>query len=165
MAAPSPRHHQQVLAGLPMALLGIFIVVLALLYMAWPPDFKDAPFNFTVSHWDRMAGSDVPAGQTVERPSAYPIRRGLDALAYYMVFQSLVAVAMLAWMGDRTMYLLLVVSGGYGMVYAASSGLYIGPIVAAVGYGMVLWSGILGWSASTSFERANSKFENIEVSS
>lgn len=165
MATPLPSQHQlAILSGLPIALVGIFVVVLSLLYMAWPPDFKNVPYGYSVSHWDRMTGADAPEGETVERPTGYAVRRGLDALAYYMVFQSLVAIAVLAWVGDRTMYMLLIVSGGYGIIYTASTGLLIGPILAAVGYGMVLWLGILGWSASTSIEPMNGSFEHIEVS-
>ncbi|PJF45207.1 MAG: hypothetical protein CUN55_00120 [Phototrophicales bacterium] len=162
----SPRStapQQAVLAGLPIGLMGVLLVVLALLYMAWPPNFKNAPSSYTVSHWDRMAGTDTPEGQNVERPSGYIIHQGLDALAYYMVFQSLVAIGGLAWTGDRSMYLLLMVSGSYGIIYTASLGLVIGPIVAAVGYGMVLWLGILGWSAHTSKESSTSELKHVEV--
>lgn len=164
MNTPSSSLHAGVLSSLPITLIGVTIVVFSLLYAAWPPDYLDAHFTATVSHWDRLTGNDVPVGQTVERPSSYAIRRGLDALAYYMVFQSLVAVSVLAWAADRTMYLLLLVSGGYGIIYAASMGLHIGPILTVIGFAMVLWSGLLGWSASTTAAMADGNFENIEVS-
>jgi hypothetical protein len=42
-----------------------------------------------------------------------------------------------------------VISGLYGMAYAASLGNVIGPILLALGFGLVLWGGILGWLTAT----------------
>lgn len=145
-----------------MALLGGAIVILALLFMSWPPDY-DNPFPYeNVSHWARMTGNDAPDGRAVARPSFYAVRRGLDALAYYMVFQSLVAIVGLAVVNDRNMYVLLIISGVYGIVYGGALGIALAPLTVAIGYAFILWAGIFGFYATaTGPTKKQSQFQAL----
>lgn len=153
-----------ILSGLPMALLGVALVMVALLFSAWPPDFEDSLLNDNVSHWARLTGNDAPPERIVMRPDFYPIRRGIDALAYYMLFQSLLAIAGLALSSDRHMYILLIISGVFGVVYAGSMALVIGPMIAAVGFALILWTGLFGWfSSGHTLPQTQSYRNSIEV--
>ena len=155
-----------ILSGLPMALIGVVIVVIALLFMVWPPDFEGSFPTDNVSHWARLMGEDSPSERPVVRTDYYAVRRGVDALAYYMVFQSLVAIGGLALFADRHMYILLIISGLFGVVYAGALGLVIGPMIAAVGYAFILLSGILGWYSNKGSEIKRSTYPiNREVAS
>lgn len=162
----APHHRQNlILANLPITLVGVALVVFALLEAAWPPDFV-APLPVeTVSHWERMTGNDMPANRIVERREGYAIRRGIDALAYYTVFQSVVAVVGLAWSGDRNMYVLLVISGLFGVAYAASLGIIIGPLIAAVGYALILWSGIFGMYSTVNWTNRKQQLQPSSIGS
>ncbi len=141
------------------------MVVLALLYAAWPPDFV-APFPMeNVSHWDRMTGNDMPDNRIVDRTDGYAIRRGIDALAYYTVFQAIVAVIGLAWTGDRNMYILLVISGLFGIAYSASLGIVIGPLIASVGYALILWSGIFGLYSTVEWTHRKKQLQPSSIGS
>lgn len=135
-----------ILVSLPLVLVGLLVVVFALLQAAWPADYKNASYHY-VSHWERLTGNDAPS--EVEREAGYNIRRTLDTLIYYMVLQSIVAVIGLAWLNERNLYLLLMVSGVYGILYAAGLGLVIGPILTAAGFGLVLWGATLGYSINS----------------
>lgn len=154
-----------ILANLPITLLGVALVVWALVDTAWPADFVSAFPSDTVSHWERLTGNDAPEDRIVQRSGGYAIRRGVDALAYYMVFQSIVAIIGLAWFNDRNMYVLLLISGVFGVAYSASLGITIGPLIAAVGYGLILWSGVLGLYSTTDWTRSKKQLQSSSIGS
>ncbi len=143
-----PQSCTTIMVGLPLMIVGLFIVVFALVNAPWPADFKDARNDQAVSHWQRMTGNDIPEELLqfgVERASGLRIRRILDALMYYMVFQAIVAIVGLAWIGERGLYWLLMISGIYGILYAAWLGILVGPILASCGFALVLWGAVFGW--------------------
>jgi uncharacterized membrane protein len=142
-----------ILASLPLVIVGLLIVIFALLNAAWSPDYEGAAHrNQRVSHWQRLGGDDLPEDrlpdQEFERSSGYRVRRTLDALIYYMVFQAIVAVVGLALLNDRRLLLLLFISSIYGILYAVSMGIVIGPLLTIVGFALVLFSTIFGWLTS-----------------
>ena len=161
--APTITNHQwsMILASLPLVIVGLLIVIFALLNAAWPPDYVGSEFrNQRVSHWQRLGGSDLPEDvlpdQEFERSSGYRIRRTLDALIYYMVFQAIVAVIGLAILNDRRLFFLLFISSVYGIFYAASMGIIIGPLLTITGFALVLFSTVLGWFTSENHYSATS---------
>lgn len=163
------RQRDTILFSLPLSIIGLFIVVYALLNAAWPPDYVDAPDQPGVSHIRRLLGDDapkdLPATIEVKRSDGYQLRRVLDALIYYVVLQGIIAVVGLAWLTERYLYGLLVVSGLYGTIYAATLGNVIGPILTIVGFALVLWGAVLGWLTTrnlrSSLERL--QLENAEI--
>lgn len=143
-----------VLVNLPLILVGTAIVVYAVINAAWPSDFVNAPYNQTVSHQDRLTGHDRPADWPVETPlprkSGYQLRRVLDGLVYYVLIQAVMAVIGLLIYGQRNFYLLLMVSGVYGIAYVAGLGVStVGPLLSAGGFALILWGAVLGWLTST----------------
>ena len=137
------------LFSLPLILMGLFLVVVALLFAAWPANYQDPPRSHFVSHWERLTGNDLPENITeVERTGNYRIRRTLDAVIYYMVIQGIIAIIGLAWLEERFLYWLLMVSGLYGVVYAMGIGLIIGAMITLVGSTLILWGAIIGWLAA-----------------
>ncbi len=137
-----------ILVNLPLMIIGLLLVVIALLEGAWPADYENARYHY-VSHWDRLTGNDAPDNLEVNRETGYYIRRTLDTIIYFMVLQGVVAVVGLAWLNERNLYLLLIVSGVYGILYAAGTGLVIGPILTATGFALVLWGAALGYSINS----------------
>ncbi|NDJ86059.1 MAG: hypothetical protein GYB66_09250 [Chloroflexi bacterium] len=145
----SDQQRYTIWASLPLMVIGLFICLYALVNAAWPPDYANALPDASVSHRDRLIGNDKPEDvESVERETGYQIRRFLDALAYFMLIQSVVAIVGLAWFTERALYLLLMVSGLYGVLYAAGLGNIIGPILFAGGFALVLWVAVLGWFAT-----------------
>ncbi len=147
--------HQRsmILISLPLVILGLLIVIFALVNAKWSADYKGAEFSRErVSHWQRLSGNDLPedplSDEEYERTDGYRLRRTLDALIYYMVFQAIVAVVGLALLNDRRLFLLLFISSIYGILYAASMGIIIGPLLTITGFALVLFNAILGWFTS-----------------
>ena len=161
------RQRDTILFSLPLSIIGLFIVVYALLNAAWPPDYEGAAFQRGVSHIDRLMGDDAPEDVTIEieRSDGYRLRRVLDVLIYYMVLQSIVAIIGLAWLTERYLYGLLLVSGLYGMIYAATLGNVIGPILIIVGFALVLWGAVLGWLTTRNLRGGLERLqlENAEI--
>lgn len=158
-----------ILASLPLVIIGLLIVIFALLNAAWSPDYEGATFsNHRVSHWQRLGGNDLPEDslpdEEFERPSGYRLRRTLDALIYYMVFQAIVAVIGLALLNDRRLLFLLFISSIYGILYGVSMGIVIGPLLTIMGFALVLFSTIFGWFTSENHHPVTSS-EKITLNS
>lgn len=141
------------LVNVPLILVGLAIVVYAVLSAAWPSDFVNARRDQTVSHQERLTGhdrpADLPSEIALQRKPGYQLRRVLDGLVYYVIIQAALAIIGLVLYGERSLYLLLMVSGIYGIAYTAGLGVStVGPILSASGFALLLWGAVLGWLTS-----------------
>lgn len=123
-----------------------------MLFALWqgpfPPDYIGNEFGVTVSHNDRFTGDDLPDGvneDVIQRPPRYELRRIVDGMIYLAVVQGFLAVIGLGLLGERNIYLLLIVSGFFGFIYSTFMGLVVGPMMLGMGSLLVLWGALLGW--------------------
>lgn len=136
------------LSILPVIVLGFLMVIFALGFAPWQADFEEATNFDTVSHWNRFTGNDLPENRDVERPSGYLVRRIFDGTIYVSVIFGGMTVIALGFINRAWVFLPMIVLGLYGLLYAATSGLTVGPMILAGGYAMVFFGAIFGWITS-----------------
>jgi hypothetical protein len=136
------------LSILPVIILGFLMVIYALGFAPWQADFEGATTNDTVSHWDRLNGNDLPENRDVERADGYMVRRIFDGTAYVSVVLGGLTVIALGFINRAWVFLPMVAIGLSGLLYAATSGLTVGPMILAGGYAMVFFGAIFGWVTS-----------------
>lgn len=147
------KQYGALLANLPVISIGLLLMFFALLMSPFPPDYVGAPFGETVSHMDRLQGNDVPAEvENVERPPRYTLRRLIDGMMYIAIIQGILAIVGIGILAERNLYLLLIVTGFFGVVYSAFLGLVFGPILLGTGSAIVLWGSTLAWATSRPLE-------------
>lgn len=136
------------LSVLPVIILGFLMVMYALGFAPWQADFEEASNFDTVSHWNRMIGNDLPENRDVSRPPGYFMRRIFDMAVYASVIFGGMTIIALGFVNRAWVFLPMIGIGLYGLLYAATAGLTVGPIILAGGYAMVFFGAIFGWVTS-----------------
>ncbi|MCI0711982.1 MAG: hypothetical protein L0154_17645, partial [Chloroflexi bacterium] len=96
----------------------------------------------------RFTGNDLPENRDLKRPSGYMVRRIFDGTIYVSVIFGGITVIALGFINRAWVFLPMIVIGLYGLLYAATSGLTVGPMILAGGYAMVFFGAIFGWVTS-----------------
>jgi hypothetical protein len=142
-----------------LVLVGVAVVLLALLIMRWPVVGKaDAPPEFGPQFQRVLAGL---GGES---------QRGIAGVVVDLsVYAILIGVVLMAlrtlrtgkrdWLGG------LIVAGLLGMAYVTGMVLYIGPMISACGFSLIVFGGVVAWlAANTPESEAAPPVESRQVS-
>jgi hypothetical protein len=138
--------------SVPIVTLGLLLVTFAMLLAPWPSD-QAASNNVSVSYFERIAGKQIGvlAGQSGKTLVWYG-RRVLDVLVFCMLVMGYGSMALLAWRNEYRALIALIAIGALGTLYAGFMGLYPGPILAAVGFALILFGAGLDWASHCAVE-------------
>lgn len=147
----SRRIAESVRGLMPVAMLGILVVLLALLAMQWPtPDPFDAATT-TQPHpmrvLARISSGDI-AGAV------------LDSLIYGMLIAALLCIVVIVRQRRRSWLGGLLIVGLLGLAYTSSMALYNGPMISVCGFSLILSGALVAWAAATPDDRPESRSEN-----
>lgn len=137
-------------ASMPVVIIGLILVTVAVFKAPWPADPDLPAMGQTVSHGERMRGE--PADLEREKTTAWYGRRLLDRSIYDVLAMAYTCVFLLLWRHDRRISLILTALGGIGVLYSAFTGLYLGPILAASGFSLVLFGAGLSWASQHTYD-------------
>jgi hypothetical protein len=138
-------------SGVPVVLVGLLMALFAFVKMSWPPDQPPATrYGVSVSFFERLRG--VQVGVPQDAPAAlsgkdarWQTRRVWDGLALVMLVAGLWGLPALLWRGAPSALGTLVAVGSLGLVYTLTVGLSTAAVVAAYGFGLVLFGAVLSW--------------------
>ncbi len=138
-------------SGVPIVLVGLLIALFSIVKMPWPPDQPPTTrYGVTVSFFERLRGAQV--GLPQDAPAAlsgkdtrWQARRVWDGLALVGLVLGLWSLLALLWAGSPRALGALVAVGAFGIAYSLTVGLAAAAIVAAYGYGLVLFGAALSW--------------------
>jgi hypothetical protein len=133
-------------ASVPVVIIGLLLATFAVFKAPWPPDPTLPYSSITVKHQERLQGV-VPEPLDADKNLAWRGRRIMDRSVYDLLVIGFVGIVLAAWRHDRRLLLILMCVGGLGILYSASIGLYLGPILAVVGFSLVLFGAGLNWAS------------------
>jgi hypothetical protein len=153
MTSATPRkawkRHKVNFAILPLLAISFMIVFWALWKAPWQADYKDAQLYNTASHWDRFQGKDMPEGSEIERTEGYDARRFIDGSIYVGIVFGVLCVGALIILSRAWVFIPLMAVGFYGTIYSATSGVTMGPLIAGVGFSLMMFGALFGWLTSS----------------
>lgn len=129
--------HDTVRSLLPVTFIGLFIVLIALVFMQWPVPTGKGVTDHQIS---RMTG--FLSGANASLPGFL-----LDALVYILLLVGIGCIVIAwrrAWPGPL---LALTLVGLLGLAYVSGTALYTGPMISVCGFSMVLFGGLVAWVA------------------
>ncbi|MBN2305885.1 MAG: hypothetical protein JXQ72_15485 [Anaerolineae bacterium] len=152
-ALSSPEHSRiSILVGsLPVVTLGLLLVTLAVVFAPWPSD--PPVYGQAVSHFERLRGKDIIPAILTDRETDHTAgwygRRLLDGLVLALLVMGYANLfVIIRWRVWRALIALTLI-GALGVAYSVSVGLYLGPMVMAGGFSLVLFGAGLSWASYT----------------
>jgi hypothetical protein len=147
----SPVRRVVITGSLPITIFGLVVVTIALMAGPWPPDPAN-PLVGSVSYLDRLRGQGegsigVRFNTEGSRGAVWYARRALDGAAVGLTLAGYASVIVAIQRHTSRALIALTLIGGAGVIYAATVGLYAGPILALGGFSLVLIGAGLGWAS------------------